>query len=388
MRIQLASGVTALLLLAAGAWHLGYSGGEEVPEPFPDKLPSRIELHPGETVRVVEYGDDTFQKVTGTAGYPDGAVAELDYHPNNEVREILSHFADGRLKQWAILQPDGNSFVMNLLFHENGQLKEYTHYIDETRFSIERYTMAGVPTLSLLQVLDESVWLVKDERRWDDDGVLRLSTHMDETGAFETKTFHRNARLASRITVDAQKSLYEEIVLLDDGATVYSTIKQTPEETLLTVYLDGGNYILRKWNRSIADSSLTVQFFGADGVMDYEQWLMPDGKGGYKLYSVRVFDETGKQTRLILFHQDVGGVSADVHLHAKEIYGPRTIYGYRKDGTLESVEEIGEKGAELSEEKFTVEEGIRPDVAAELLAWHEFTPPQQVITPAPPEMGP
>lgn len=384
MRLTLIACV-ALLMAGSVSWILSSKGPEVDLNPFPDKLDQRIEVHPGETVRVVEYGeDDQFKKVRGEAGISDGAEATLTYHPNNKVRTFVSYYPGEKhqIKQISIFQDDGLTYVGNWLWYENGVLKERTRYVDPTTFRIERFAEDGTPTLDAIQIVRNTSWVMRDEHRWDPNGTLRLVTHMDEKGAVETRTYFASGKDESWIRIDPARTKYLEDNYAEVDSAVVRTVEQTGAETVMKVYKPDGSYTSWKWVRDMSKSSIQVGVYDKHGILKVEQWWYLNSEGGYYLSSVRVF-EGGSWTKLIMFSNDGSYITTVVDHHSKVEMGARTIHHYREDGTLEAIREVAEDGKETKKTEFTPEQRIMVDVDAELIRWIEMTPPKQVITPNP-----
>lgn len=355
-------------------------------DPFPERLDSRIEVHPGEQVRIVEYHEDGLHKERGTSTNEDGSTADLRYGPNNEViQKVVSYPGEGgRIKQFARMTPDGKDYEFNVEFHANGMLSELTCYLDATTYSVRRFTASGITTFDQVQIQKNKVWLVRDERRFDDDGVMRFVTHMSESGAVDTKQFYRNTKLQSHSQITSTRELYTRTTYLEDGTTVTSTLKQDPDQTVLAKVLSEGGSEIRKWSRDVTRATMQLEIYDERGTLRMSQWWGRDQAGKPKIESVRVFDQGGKQTRLIMYRPDGITVATDIHLHSKtKDLGERTIYNYRPDGTLESIRELDDDNKDIGTREFKPEENIRAEVDPALVSWRDFEMPEQIVTPRP-----
>lgn len=400
MNIKLAASVAAVLAAFGMIAYVtfGTGGGDISNVPFPTRLDTRIEAHPGEKTREVQYGEDNV-RTHALATHWDEGTTEYFYWPEtgNQKHIItrsppLDEKGNRAVLREAFVDADGVTFTSDIEYYLDGAKKKVLLLAEANKSTRQQFFPSGVLKKDEVMTREKpkGKWTLVSADTYRADQSIETSFRLRQNNASEYTEFSPAGRAIVRKTLSEYKTNYIEVWFDADGKKIERQVEQTSSETRLTYFRPNGSKTHDlTWRGPVGQGSLQINYYDETDKKLYHQWW--DFKeGAHKLWLIKEFRPDGSLARMFYYEPAGGPMRSEVVYHGDGEMGgggPRTLRKFRDSGTLESEEETLAGNVDGPKRTYTAEENIRYVLDPARAKMPEVIAPPQVVPYNPPMMG-
>lgn len=397
MNIKIAASAAVLVALGfIGFIAFGTTGNGDISDvPLPQKLNQRLETHPGEKARVVDYGADQV-RTHALATHWDEGTTEYFYWPGTGnhkhiiTRSPADESGNRKVLREALVEADGVTFSSDIEYYPDGSKKKVLLLAEPLKSTRQLFYPSGVLQKDEVMTREkpQGKWTLVRADSYRADKSIETSFRLRENSASEYTKFSPTGKALVRKTVAQYKTSYTEVWFAGDGKTLQRQVDQSSSATKVTYFRSGVKAYDLEWHDEVGKGSLQVFFYDEQGNKLYQQWW--DFKDGeHKLWLIKEFRPDGSLARMF-YHEPAGGpMRSEVVYHGDGNMGgggPRTLRKFRDNGTLESEEETLAGNVDGPKRTFSSEQNIRYVLDPARTKMPEVELPPQVVRYNPPMM--
>lgn len=400
MNIRIAASAAAVLaaigLIAFVAF--GTTGNGDINDvSMPTKLNQRLETHPGERARVVDYGNDDV-RTHALATHWDESTTEYFYWPvtGNAKHIITSTPADEegnrKVLREALVEADGVTYTSDIEYYLDGSKKKVLLLTEPNKSTRQLFYPSGVLSRDEVMTREkpQGKWTLVSADTFRQDSSIETSFRLRQHNASEFTEFSPEGVAVVRKTVSQYKTSYNEVWFAEDGKTLERQVDQNSSVTKVTYFhANGVKWYELEWHGEVGKGTLHVFFYDERGNKLFQQWW--DFKDGeHKLWLIKEFRTDGSMSRMFYWEPAGGVMRSEVVYHGDGNLGgggARTLRKFRDNGTLELEDETLAGNVNGPKRSFSAEENIRYVLDPARTKMPEVILPPQVVPYSPPMMG-
>lgn len=375
-------GCGALILVAGvvGWFYLNYS--QFSPPQFQQQLSTRIEVHPGEVVREVEYNDD-LKPISSHAEHVQGAYTERSYWTGTDnLKTVITYGAADDAGRRTILmqgelEPDGKTYRSFEQSYLDGSPYQELQLQNDGTTSRVYYHHNGEKHRSQLLVRSDKgkgPWQITFENVTRSDGTLEETYRTGEYHEFARERFNESGVLTQRIKQDKWQVHYTDEVFTEDGRTVVRFFDQKSDGTNLTLFRpDGSKKLFVEIYGPVSTNWVRITFYHEDGSPSYQQWWGDDSGKKY-LWRILEYNRDGSFKRTVYYHNGSTVVSREVVMDdgLETWAGPRVERSFDEKGKLKSVQRFGSDNKPIPDWQPDFDANEPVEVAEDELKPHDY----------------
>ena len=253
---------------------------------FPTHLSTRVQLRPGEELRLVDYAaPDSDVRLDALVIEKNHETADIKYSPKDGSLEATVYFAakEGeekkQVKRIVSFGPDARTKLHDLQYWEGGALKIKGDRISANQFEESRFWENGTSEKAhlLFQKTTEPgqpQWIIKREQDFFLNGATSRLIVRQPDNTLITDEYNRDHVLVSHEVLDSTETNRKIEQFLDDGKTLKLRISQTWDCTIES-FADGK--LVEKKEFSIGYSTYTDTLYGVKGnPSEIRSWTLKD----------------------------------------------------------------------------------------------------------------
>lgn len=400
MNIRIAASAAAVLaaigFIAFVAF--GTTGNGDINDvSMPTKLNQRLETHPGERARVVDYGKDDV-RTHALATHWDESTTEYFYWPvTGNAKHIITRApadeeGNRKVLREALVEADGVTYTSDIEYYLDGSKKKILLLAEPNKSTRQLFYPSGVLSRDEVMTREkpQGKWTLVSADTFRQDSSIETSFRLRQYNASEFTEFSPEGVAVVRKTVSQYKTSYNEVWFAEDGKTLERQVEQNSSATKVTYFHANGlkRYEL-EWHGEVGKGTLQVFFYDERGNKLFQQWW--DFKDGeHKLWLIKEFRTDGSMSRMFYWEPAGGVMRSEVVYHGDGNLGgggPRTLRKYRDNGTLEFEDETLAGNVNGPKRSFSAEENIRYVLDPAHTKMPEVILPPQVVPYNPPMMG-
>lgn len=341
------------------------------------------------SIRTVDYyPDSAHTRKSAVEDNADGTTTHFHYRPDGTLNDAIVfakvdvNVKDRPVIRKSVMAADGVTYVTDFEYDIAGRTtKEVVLQMDGS--TTRRYFHTdGSIARDQLMVRDGTRWKLMNELAFNADGSkARVLVVTAGVAGVDTLYGPGEVVLAVR-TSDLKFGKYNEVWFDTDGKTPIRVVEQDSNRTTITVKRKDGS-ISEKfvWFGNMKGGNLTAYVMDGASNKRIEQTLYFI-EGQLRMRSAEVYQPDGRKTDLVMFRthgKEAGTVEFTVHFDGINFTQPHTRYEYRTDNTLESVKKQQDSTTIISEQKFTVQQNVKPGINPDWTTVREVPMPPQVI---------
>ncbi|MDZ4833264.1 MAG: hypothetical protein SGJ27_05630 [Candidatus Melainabacteria bacterium] len=344
--------------------------------------------HGSASIRTVDYYPDMRTRKSALEDHADGTTTHYDYRPDGTLSgAVVFAKVDGSVKvrpvvRRSVMEADGVTYLADTEFDGSGRVTKEVA-LQEDGSTTRRYFHAdGTLAKDQVMVRDGSRWKLMNELAFAADGsksrVLAVTA-----GVAAIDTLYGSDEVVRAVrTTDLKFGKYNEVWFDSDGKTPIREVEQNSSRTQVLVKRKDGS-ISEKfiWYGDLKTGSLTAYVMDkhSNKRLEQTQYFI---EGQLRMRSAEVYLPDGRRTDLVMFRthgQESGTVEFTVHFEGKNFTEPHTRHEFRTDNTLESVKKQKDNQTTISEQKFTAQQNVKPDINPDWITVRKVELPPQVI---------
>lgn len=348
--------------------------------------------------RATEYWDGTKTPKTTTVLYSNGEQGVDHHRPNGtiETRELFyPEKVDGtrQLKARATIGLDGVTYLSDIAYWPDGKKQRDGILRTDKSYQIITYYEDGLHT--------RVTHLVGPKGEPLFEALLRIDGSVEQMAVQNEKSFDITTYTADSKaikTVSSAKYWTRETTYHADGKTPKTDFLMESYKTTASYFEPNGKL---SQQRVFTNWQMVATFY-KDGVPSYRQtWRLLNKDAvkpgqvewgrNYALMEAAVLNADGKPSWRVAFNWETGlpsMIEIGMDKAAEDLVSTVTRKWYGKEGYLELLlVKKGEYGPEITRQKFTPADGIKPDPLPDyLLVPVQFEVPPKPVPPQPPPM--